>query len=92
LPCARYRLTNGQLLSRLMRCPDTGGTRHTVRSLAAVTGVGKSKLGYMLRNRQMVVTADQAIAIAEALDIPTAALFAPITSAFKDTTPGEADT
>lgn len=84
MPYARYRLINGQLLSRLMRCPDTGGVRHTVRSLAAVTGVGKSKLGYMLRNRQMTVTTEQALAIAQALDIPRVALFAPIVSTFED--------
>lgn len=92
MPHAHYRLHHGKLLQRLMRCPDTGGTRHTVRSLATIAGVGKSKVGYMLRNRQMVVTADQAAAIARALDLPTAALFAPIGSTFKNADPREENT
>lgn len=92
MPCTHYRLTSGHLLNRLMRCPDVGGTRHTVRSLAAVSGVGKSKIGYMLQGRQTVVTAEQALAISEAVDIPRPALFTPIVSAFKDTTPREANT
>jgi transcriptional regulator with XRE-family HTH domain len=74
---ARHRLNDGELLSRLMRCPDAGGTRHTVRSLAAATGVSKSKLSCMLRGHQMDVTAEQADAIAEAVDVRRAALFMP---------------
>lgn len=92
LPYTHYRLTSGHLLNRLMRCPDTGGTRHTVRSLAAVSGVGKSKIGYMIRGRQMMVTTEQATAIAEAVDIPRTALFTPITSTFKNTSTREAKT
>ena len=81
----RYRLTDGPLLSRLMRCPDEGGTRHTVRSLADVSGVGKSKLSCMLRDRQMRVTSEQAVRIAEAVGVRRTALFTPIVSAFADT-------
>lgn len=92
LPYTHYRLTSGHLLNRLMRCPDTGGTRHTVRSLAAASGVGKSKISYMTQGRQMVVTAEQASAIAEAVDIPRTALFAPIASTFKDASTREAST
>ena len=70
-----YRLTDGALLGRLMRCPDPSGQRHTVRSLADATGLGKSKIGYMLHDRQTTVTADQAEAIATALGVRRKALF-----------------
>lgn len=73
----RYRLNDGQLLGRLMRCPDVGGVRHTVRSLAAVSGVGKSKLSYMLHGRQMDVSAEQAESIALAVGVRRGALFTP---------------
>lgn len=73
----RFRLIDGQLLSRLMRCPDKGGRRHTLRSLSAATGVSKSKLSSMINGRQMEVDEPEAAAIAEAVDIPTRALFAP---------------
>jgi hypothetical protein len=75
----RYRLIDGQLLGRLMRRPDHGGTRHTVRSLAAVSGVGKSKISCMLRGRQKDVTAEQAAAIATAVGARRKALFLPST-------------
>lgn len=75
----RYRLNDGQLLSRLMRCPDAGGTHHTLRSLAAATRVSKSKLSSMLHGRQMDVTASQANAIAEAVGVQRGALFTPRT-------------
>jgi hypothetical protein len=68
-----------------MRCPDVGGTRHTIRSLATVSGVGKSKLSCMLRDRQTRVTGDQAEAIAEAVGVRRQAIFTPIVSAFADT-------
>lgn len=92
LPHAHYRLTSGHLLNRLMRCPDTGGIRHTVRSIADASGVGKSKISNMLNGRQMTVTTEQALAIAEAVDIPLAALFTPLVSTFKNTPAREADT
>jgi hypothetical protein len=82
----RYQLIHGLLLRRLMRCPDTGGTRHTVRSLAEASGVSKSKIGYMMRGRQMRVTASQARAIAEAVGLPREALFTPTTSTFTNAT------
>lgn len=73
----RYRLNDGQLLSRLMRCPDQGGKRHTLRSLAATTGVSKSKLDSMVHGNQMDVTGEQADAIAEAVGLTRGALFTP---------------
>ncbi|MEE4545542.1 hypothetical protein V2S66_26690 [Streptomyces sp. V4-01] len=73
----RYRLNDGQLLSRLMRCPDQGGQRHTLRSLAATTGVSKSKLDSMTHGKQMDVTGEQAGAIAEAVGVARGALFTP---------------
>lgn len=73
----RYRLNDGQLLSRLMRCPDQGGKRHTLRSLAATAGVSKSKLNTMLHGSQMDVTAEQADAIAEAVGVQRRGLFTP---------------
>lgn len=85
MPDPRYRLTDGQLLRRLMRCPDTGGQRHTVRSLAAVTGISKSKISSMLRDQQAKVTAEQAALTAEAVGVRRKALFTPPLSAFADT-------
>lgn len=75
MPKPHCRLTSGRLLSRLMRCPDQGGTRHTVRTLADAAGLSKSKIGDMLRDRQMCVSDQQADAIAEAVDIERDALF-----------------
>lgn len=89
MPEHRYRLTSGQLLSRLMRCPDAGEQRHTVRSLAAAAGVSKSKIHSMLRGRQTKVTEEQANRIAEAVGAHRSPLFTRITSAFADTDRGE---
>lgn len=80
-----YRLTDGDLLGRLMRCPDKGGRRHTVRSLAAATGVSKSKISYMLKDRQTRLPESKATAMAEAVDVHRKALFTPIVSASADT-------
>lgn len=80
MPDTRYRLIDGQLLSRLMRCPDSGGQHHTVRSLAAVTGISKSKISSMTRDRQTEVTADQAECIARAVGERRKALFLPASS------------
>lgn len=77
-----YRLTDGNLLGRLMRCPDKGGRRHTVRSLAEATGVSKSKISYMLRDRQTKLPESKASAMAEAVDVRRKALFTPISSTF----------
>lgn len=84
----RYRLIDGALLARLMRCPDQDGERHTVRTLAVASGVSKSKLGYMIHGRQMKVTGQQAARIAEAVGVPQTALFHPLLSAFADTDGG----
>lgn len=85
MPDTRYRLIDGQLLCRLMRCPDVGGQRHTVRSLAAVTGISKSKIGSMLHDQQTEVSADQAALMARAVGVKRKALFLPSVSAFADT-------
>jgi hypothetical protein len=87
----RFHLIHGQLLNRLMRCPDVGGQRHTLRSLSAATGVSKSKLSSMVNGKQMGVDEPEADAIAEAVDIPRGALFTPSVSAFanEDTEPPE---
>ena len=79
-----YRLTDGALLRRLMRCPDTGGQRHTVRSLSAVTGISKSKINCMLRDQQTKLPESKASATAEAVGVHRKALFMPIASAFAD--------
>ena len=79
-----YRLNDGELLSRLMRCPDRGGRRHTVRSLAEVTGISKSKISCMLRDRQTKLPQSKATALADAVDVRRKALFTPIASASAD--------
>lgn len=85
----RYRLIDGLLLRRLMDCPDAGGDRHTVRSLAAASGVGKSKISNMLHDRQTEVTRQQASAIAEAVGARRKGLFLPSTFAFANETEEE---
>jgi len=80
-----YRLTDGALLGRLMKCPDTGGKRHTVRSLSAVTGISKSKISCMLRDQQTKLPESKASATAEAVGVHRKALFTPIASVFADT-------
>ena len=77
-----YRLNDGALLARLMRCPDRGGRRHTVRSLAAATGISKSKISYMLRDQQTKLPQSKATAAAEAVGVHRKALFTPILSTF----------
>ena len=88
MPDTRYRLINGRLLRRLMRCPEAGGTRHNVRTLAGACGVGKSKIANMINGRQMVVTAGQADAIATAVGVDRSALFLPSTFAFANAIKG----
>lgn len=81
-----YRLTDGELLARLMRCPDTGGTRHTVRSLSAVTGISKSKISDMTRDEPTrPVPETQASLLAQAVGVRRKAIFMPTTSASADT-------
>lgn len=77
-----YRLNDGALLARLMRYPERGGRRHTVRSLAAVTGISKSKISYMLRDQQTKLPRSKATATAEAVGVHRKALFTPILSTF----------
>lgn len=80
-----YRLIDGDLLRRLMRCPASGGQRHTVRSLSAATGVSKSKISSMLNDRQTKLPESEASAMAKAVDVHRKAIFTPIVSASADT-------
>lgn len=81
-----YRLTDGKLLARLMRCPDKGGRRHTVRSLSAVTGVSKSKISSMTRDKPTrPLPAAQADLLAEEVGVRRKAIFTPTLSAYADT-------
>lgn len=86
-----YRLTDGDLLGRLMRYPDSDGRRHTVRSLSAATGISKSKISSMLNDRQTKLPESKAAATAEAVGVRRKALFTPIVSTFvnADTQEGE---
>ncbi|MDX2707300.1 hypothetical protein PV350_31260 [Streptomyces sp. PA03-6a] len=79
-----YELNDGHLLRRLMRCPDKGGTRHTVRSLADATGLSKSKISNMLNDRSKKVPEGAADATAEAVGEQRKALFTPIASTSTD--------
>lgn len=72
-----YYLSDGQLLQRLMKCPEPGGTRHTVRSLATLTKVGKSKLSSAINGRQTRFSAEDAYAIAAAVGVQVSPLFLP---------------
>lgn len=77
-----YRLIDGGLLGRLMRCPDEGGAHHTVRSLADATGISKSKISNMLNGRQTKLPESKASAAAAAVGVNRKALFTPITFTF----------
>lgn len=81
-----YRLNDGKLLARLMRCPDRGGKRHTVRSLSAATGISKSTISKMTRERPTrPLPAPQATLLAEQVGVHRKALFTPTVSVFADT-------
>jgi hypothetical protein len=80
-----YNLNDGELLARLMRCPDKGGQRHTVRSLSAATGISKSKISSMINDRQTQLPESKASATARAVGVRRKALFTPTTSAYADT-------
>jgi hypothetical protein len=82
----KFALTDGQLLLRLMRCPDRGGRRHTVRSLAEATGVSKSKISSMTRDEPTrPLNATQATAMAREVGVRRKAIFTPIVSVSADT-------
>lgn len=84
MPQPLYELIDGPLLKRLMKRPDQGGQRHTVRSLSEVTGISRSKISNMTRDRMTVVTADQATATAEAVGVNRKALFTPRLFSFEN--------
>jgi transcriptional regulator with XRE-family HTH domain len=77
-----YRLIDSDLLGRLMRYPNKGGTRHTVRSLADATGISKSKISNMLNGRQTKLPESKATATAVAVGVNRKALFTPIVFTF----------
>lgn len=85
-PEPTYRLNDGELLARLMRCPDKGGQRHTVRSLSAATGISKSKISSMARDEPTrPLTGAQASNMAREVGVRRKALFTPTLSASADT-------
>lgn len=89
----RFTLIDGGLLLRLMKCPDRGGRRHTVRSLAAATGVSKSKISSMTRDEPVrPLTGAQASLMADAVGVRRKAIFTPTLSAFADTDTDEGST
>lgn len=76
----RYRLHDEALLRRLMECPKPGGTAHTVRSLAAVTGLSYSKVHKLIRGTRPTCDEQDAESVAHAFDLPRKALFLAISS------------
>lgn len=84
MPQPLYKLIDGPLLKRLMKRPDQGGQRHTVRSLSVVTGISRSKISNMTRDHMKVVTAEQATATAEAVGVNRKALFTPELFSFEN--------
>lgn len=86
----RFALIDGELLLRLMKCPDRGGRVHTARSLAQATGISKSKIHSMTRDQSTrPLTGEQAAALAEAVHVRRKAIFTPIVSVFADTDSNE---
>lgn len=83
---ARFALISGELLLRLMKCPDRGGQRHTVRTLAEAAGLGRSTISKMTRDKSVrPLTAAQASCMARAVGVPRKAIFTPILSVSADT-------
>lgn len=80
----RYRVHDGPLLARLMRCPDQGGTAHTVRSLAKAVGLSWSKIHRLITEDRPTVTRAEADHIAESLGVSRRAIFQPISSPLGD--------
>lgn len=79
-----YRVHDGLLLKRLMRCPEAGGTVYTVRSLATVTGMSYSKIQKLVTGERPTVSEPEADRIAQAVQVRRKALFAPTSSPFGD--------
>ncbi|MBZ6258800.1 hypothetical protein KVH22_25125 [Streptomyces olivaceus] len=82
----RFALIDGELLLRLMKCPDRGGQRHTVRTLAEAAGIGRTKVSKMTRGESVrPLTAAQATNMARAVGIRRKAIFTHILSVSADT-------
>jgi hypothetical protein len=80
----RYRLHHGALLRRLMECPRPGEKRHTVRSLAAATGLSYSKVQKLTSGERPTCGATEAQRVASVFDLPRNALFLPLSSPSQD--------
>lgn len=80
MPNRRYRLHDGALLRRLMECPPPSGTTHTVRSLAAATGLSYSKIQKLITEERPTTTEGEADRIACAFRLRRRALFSPSSS------------
>ncbi|WNI15538.1 hypothetical protein [Actinacidiphila sp. ITFR-21] len=80
----RYRLHDGPLLRRLMECPPPGGQIHTVRSLAAATGLSYSKIQKLITEDRPTATLAEADRIARELRVRRKALFSPSSSPSQD--------
>lgn len=87
-----YRLTNASLLKRLMRGPTENGRRHTARSLAAATGISKSKIWHMINGRQPKLPQSKMRAVLNEVDAEQAWLFTPITYTFKNANTSKEET
>ncbi|WP_406298095.1 helix-turn-helix domain-containing protein [Embleya sp. NBC_00888] len=79
----QYRIVDGDLLHRLMRRPPSG-TRLTVRDLADLLGLSKSKISGMITGTRPVVTAETAEQTCLILGVHRAALFLPVLSTSLD--------
>lgn len=80
----RYRIHDGQLLRQLMKRPGSAGVRHTVRSLAEATGLSYTKIHRLITEERPTVEANEADAVAEAVEVRRRALFTPTSSPFED--------
>ncbi|GCD94042.1 hypothetical protein EHYA_01698 [Embleya hyalina] len=83
MPPEQYRIVDGDLLHRLMRRPPSGA-RLTIRDLANLLGLSKSKVSGMITGSRPVVTAATAERTCTVLGVHRAALFLPILSTSLD--------
>ncbi|CAL9599768.1 hypothetical protein [Streptomyces sp. enrichment culture] len=82
----RFTLIDGELLLRLMKCPDRGGQKHTVRTLAEVTGIGRTKISKMTRGEPVrPLNGTQASNMARAVGVSRKAIFTHTLSVSADT-------
>lgn len=84
MPEARWRLTDGLLLRRLMQAPGSARPALTPRDLAEAAGLSESKIAKLLRGTRPTVTESQADRIATAVGVARGALFLPTSSSSAD--------